>query len=56
MYVSSLIKLDEQLQGINELVNSMYSDLEKNDDKEEYPFSILKLGLITWKERVFDKS
>jgi len=33
----------------------LYSEVEKNDDKEDVPFSILKNGAIWWKKRVFNK-
>ncbi len=38
------------------MLNDVYNALEKEDDKEDYPFSILKLGLITWKQTVTKKS
>ena len=30
--------------------------MEKEDDKEDYPFSILKLGMILWRYRVYKKN
>ena len=37
-------------------MNSIYGTLEKDDDKEDYPFSILKLGMINWRYRVYKKN
>ena len=36
-------------------MNFLYSEVEKNDDKEDVPFSILKNGALWWKKRVFNK-
>jgi hypothetical protein len=30
-----------------------YASIEKSDSKEDYSYSILKLGLLTWRKRVF---
>jgi len=30
--------------------------MEKSDEKEDYPFSILKLGMINWRYRVYKKN
>lgn len=51
-----MINLDVLLQPLNHLVNGVYGDLEKNEDKEDYPFSLLKLGLIIWRNRVFQRN
>jgi len=37
------------------VINTIYDDLEKTDDKDDGPFSILKLGIIIWNNRVFNK-
>lgn len=34
-------------------MNEFYSKIEKNDDKDDYPFSILKSGVTIWKCKVF---
>lgn len=47
------MRLDEEFLTLSQIVNDIYSAVEKDDDKEDYPFSILKLGLITWKQLVF---
>jgi hypothetical protein len=49
------MNLDEQLLQINTIINEIYNDINKNDDREDYPFSILKLGLLTWRNRVYNK-
>jgi hypothetical protein len=43
------------MQGINEVVNRIYGGIEKDDDKEDYYFSILKMGLVIWRYRVFKR-
>ncbi len=35
------------------IINSLYNTVEKEDDKEDIPFSILKMGLIIWRYTVF---
>lgn len=44
------------MQGINEVVNRIYGGIEKDDDKEDYQFSILKMGLVIWRYRVFKRA
>ncbi|CDW75481.1 UNKNOWN [Stylonychia lemnae] len=51
-YSESLQKLDEEFQSLNQIVNDLYNTIEKNDDKEDYQFSILKMGCIVWKHIV----
>jgi hypothetical protein len=48
--------LDEQFQIINSIINEVYDSFEKNDDKEDTPFSIIKLGMVFWRQRVFNKN
>jgi hypothetical protein len=55
-YSAALQQLDEEFYTINQIVNSIYGTVEKADDKEDYPFSILKLGMINWRYRVYKKN
>ena len=55
-YAGALQQLDEEFSVINEIINSIYRSLNKDDDKEDYPFSILKLGMINWRYRVYKKN
>jgi hypothetical protein len=47
--------MDEEFSIINSIVNEIYSSIEKTDNKEDYPFSIIKLGMTIWRYRVFKK-
>ncbi len=49
-------KLDSEMHGINSVVNHIYSGIERDDDKEDYKFSILKMGLVIWRYRVFKRA
>lgn len=55
-YSAALQKLDEELSGVSSVVNSVYSGVEKDDDKDDTPFSFLKLGNILWRYRVYKKN
>ncbi len=55
-YSASIQRLDEEFQIINQLINSIYGSIEKDDDKSDYQFSILKLGMINWRYRVYKKN
>jgi len=46
------MRIDEEFEHINWIINDLYDSVEKEDDKEDYPFSILKMGLITWRYNV----
>lgn len=55
-FTSALQKLDSDLKGVSAIVNSIYGQLEKDDDKEDYPFSVLKMGMMIWRYRVYKKN
>jgi len=38
------------------VVNEVYSRLEREDDKEDLGFSVLKLGMVLWRYRVYKRS
>ncbi len=54
-FSASLQKLDEELSGICQIINTVYKGLEKNDDKEDVSFSILKMGTIIWRYKVYKR-
>jgi hypothetical protein len=54
-FSASLQSLDSDFQPFNALVNRIYSSLEKDDDKDDYPFSILKMGMVIWRYRVYKR-
>lgn len=55
-YSASIQQLDLELGGVCELVNTIYRDLERDDDKEDVPFSIVKLGVVIWRYRVYKRN
>lgn len=54
-YSASLQKLDEELAGVSAVINKVYSQLEKDDDKEDVAFSFLKQATQTWRYRVYKR-
>jgi hypothetical protein len=54
-FSASLQSLDSDFQPFNALANRIYSSLEKDDDKDDYPFSILKMGMVIWRYRVYKR-
>lgn len=42
--------------GVCAIVNQIYKELERDDDKEDVPFSFAKLGVIVWRYRVYKKN
>lgn len=55
-YSAGLQRLDLEFQGVSTVVNNVYKDIEKNDDKEDLPFSFLKLGSVLWRYKVYKKN
>mmetsp|Transcript_39896 Transcript_39896/g.29433 ORF Transcript_39896/g.29433 Transcript_39896/m.29433 type:complete len:102 (-) Transcript_39896:1279-1584(-) len=47
--------MDIKVEGLNLIVGNLYCLLEKNDDKEDLPYSLLKFGAIQWRKRVFGR-
>ena len=41
-YSASIQKIDEELHGVSAVINSIYSKVEKDDEKEDVAFSFLK--------------
>lgn len=50
------MKLDIEFREISLMVNELYLLLDREDEKEDFPFSVLKIGIVTWRYRVFKKN
>ena len=55
-YSDAIIQLDDEFSTLSQIVNSLYSLIDKDDEKFDYDFSILKLGMINWRYRVYKKN
>ena len=51
-YVATLLSLNKMLTPFVKMINEIYDCIEPYDDKESYPFSVIKLGIVIWNEEV----
>lgn len=57
-FSSFLVNLNEKFKQINDLVNRIYSNVQKDDDLDSTPdhaFSVLRLGMIIWSNKVYKR-
>jgi len=57
-YSTAIVKIDQNFSEMNDHVNQVYGQVERDNDISEDPqmFSILRWGMIIWHKKVFKKS